>query len=240
MAKSDKRKSGKKGSTKSSATSQDKKSRMQTIRENKALFSVLFLIAIIILAAISIGIYYAASTLTENTPDEQANVSSTQQDNDSQDTNDTSEEEEENEATETEEPTEEDSNQDSETESENDSPEQTNGEVLSEQSNESSNEDESNDSNGSVTTTDQNGSSDTAVSGQIQTDRWSATDYRSGDITTPEYTVSNGDTLWEISEAYYGNGAQWTQILNANASSISYLPSGEQALIIPGQVLNLP
>lgn len=73
-----------------------------------------------------------------------------------------------------------------------------------------------------------------------QASMWVATDYKQGDIKGPTYTVTSGDTLWEIAEAVYGNGAQWTKILNANKASVGFLPNGSQALIIPGQVLTLP
>lgn len=69
---------------------------------------------------------------------------------------------------------------------------------------------------------------------------WVATDYKDGDIGKGNYTVVKGDTLWEISEAVYGNGANWSQILAANSSSIGFLANGSQALIVPGQVLVIP
>jgi len=69
---------------------------------------------------------------------------------------------------------------------------------------------------------------------------WVATDYKQGDISKGNYTVKSGDTLWEIAEAVYGDGTQWVNILHANSSSIDYLPSGQQALIFPGQVLAIP
>lgn len=69
---------------------------------------------------------------------------------------------------------------------------------------------------------------------------WVATDYSEGDIDTDNYTVKSGDTLWEIAEAVYGNGTDWGHILNANSSQIGFLPNGQQALIFPGQVLQLP
>jgi nucleoid-associated protein YgaU len=69
---------------------------------------------------------------------------------------------------------------------------------------------------------------------------WTANDYQQGDIKGNSYTVVSGDTLWEIAEAVYGNGSQWTRILDANANGIGFLPNGQQALIVPGQVLVLP
>ena len=69
---------------------------------------------------------------------------------------------------------------------------------------------------------------------------WVANDYKEGDIKGDTYTVVEGDTLWEIAEAVYGSGFEWGRILDANRDSISYLPNGSQALIVPGQVLELP
>lgn len=69
---------------------------------------------------------------------------------------------------------------------------------------------------------------------------WFANDYEEGDIEGDKYTVVEGDTLWEIAEAVYGNGFEWTRILEANSDLIGFLPDGSQALIIPGQVLVLP
>ncbi len=69
---------------------------------------------------------------------------------------------------------------------------------------------------------------------------WIANDYKEGDISGKSYTVVSGDTLWEIAEAVYGNGAEWGKLLQANSDDIGFLPNGSQALIFPGQVLNLP
>ncbi|MBU4380880.1 LysM peptidoglycan-binding domain-containing protein [Candidatus Parcubacteria bacterium] len=68
---------------------------------------------------------------------------------------------------------------------------------------------------------------------------WYANDYKSGDITSGEYTVKEGDTLWEIAEAKYGSGFEWNKILTANSKSIGWLANGNP-LIEPGQVLVLP
>ncbi len=71
-----------------------------------------------------------------------------------------------------------------------------------------------------------------------QNQKWTATDYDLGDIQTNPYEVQLGDTLWEIAEAYYGNGQLWTQILELNSSSIGYIDN-MQVKIIPGQILVL-
>ncbi len=78
------------------------------------------------------------------------------------------------------------------------------------------------------------------TTGTMQGPAWIANDYKQGDIAGTSYTVVRGDTLWEISEAVYGNGSQWTKLLEANKANVGYLPNGSQALIIPGQVLVLP
>jgi len=69
---------------------------------------------------------------------------------------------------------------------------------------------------------------------------WTATDYKEGDISGEQYTVKEGDTLWEIAEARYGSGFEWTKIRDANSDQIGMLPNGTQALINPGQTLTLP
>lgn len=69
---------------------------------------------------------------------------------------------------------------------------------------------------------------------------WVANDYTQGEITGNSYVVKDGDTLWEIAEAKYGDGTAWTRILEANSADVGYLPSGQQALIFAGQTLVLP
>ncbi|MDE6123719.1 MAG: LysM peptidoglycan-binding domain-containing protein [Eubacterium sp.] len=49
------------------------------------------------------------------------------------------------------------------------------------------------------------------------------------------YTVKKGDCLWNIAKKYYGNGAKYTLIYNANKSKIK-----NPNLIYPGQVLTIP
>ena len=49
------------------------------------------------------------------------------------------------------------------------------------------------------------------------------------------YTVKSGDCLWNIAKKFYGNGAQYTKIYNANKGIIK-----NPNLIYPGQVLTIP
>jgi len=74
---------------------------------------------------------------------------------------------------------------------------------------------------------------------EVVTSVWVATNYSSGDITGSSWTVNRGDTLWEIAEARYGSGSEWTKILEANKDSIGFLANGSQALIEVGQTLVL-
>ena len=53
--------------------------------------------------------------------------------------------------------------------------------------------------------------------------------------TTKTYVVKSGDTLWGIARTYYGNGAQYPKIFNANKNIIS-----NPNLIYPGQKLVIP
>ncbi len=69
---------------------------------------------------------------------------------------------------------------------------------------------------------------------------WVANDYVKGDITEKPYTVKSGDTLWEIAEGVYGDGSLWVNILQANTDDVGFLPNGSQALIFPGQILQIP
>lgn len=49
------------------------------------------------------------------------------------------------------------------------------------------------------------------------------------------YTVQKGDCLWKIAKQFYGNGADYPKIFNANADQIS-----NPNLIYPGQVITIP
>lgn len=53
--------------------------------------------------------------------------------------------------------------------------------------------------------------------------------------TAKTYTVKAGDSLWAIAAKYYGSGAQYAKIYNANTDQIS-----NPNLIYPGQVLTIP
>ncbi len=49
------------------------------------------------------------------------------------------------------------------------------------------------------------------------------------------YTVKSGDSLWKIAKQFYGNGAKYTKIFEANKDKIS-----DPNLIYPSQVLTIP
>ena len=50
------------------------------------------------------------------------------------------------------------------------------------------------------------------------------------------YTVKKGDNLWNIAKKFYGSGAQYTKIYEANRGVIG----GNPNLIYPGQVFTIP
>lgn len=49
------------------------------------------------------------------------------------------------------------------------------------------------------------------------------------------YTVQSGDSLWAISERFYGNGNEWHRIYEANRGQIK-----DPDVIQPGWELNIP
>jgi len=59
------------------------------------------------------------------------------------------------------------------------------------------------------------------------------------EVQARTYTVVRGDSLWSISERFYGTGYQWFKIRDANGGKVGTLPNG-RPLITPGQVLAIP
>ena len=59
---------------------------------------------------------------------------------------------------------------------------------------------------------------------------------RPGEAQRPRsYTIVSGDTLWGIAKRYYGDGAKWPTIYQANGDKIK-----NPNLIYPGQVVVIP
>jgi len=56
----------------------------------------------------------------------------------------------------------------------------------------------------------------------------------SGGGTT--YTVKKGDNLWTLAKKFYGSGADYTKIYEANKGTIGKNPN----LIYPGQTFTIP
>jgi len=71
----------------------------------------------------------------------------------------------------------------------------------------------------------------TVATGQSTTRETKATESSSGKT----YTVKQGDCLWSIAKRFYGNGALYTKIYNANKDKIK-----NPDLIYAGQVLTIP
>lgn len=70
-----------------------------------------------------------------------------------------------------------------------------------------------------------------AAGGGAQTAR----DAGTGAAQQRTYTVERGDTLWGISQKFYGDGSLYTRVASANGTAIK-----NPNLIYPGQVLEIP
>ncbi len=69
-------------------------------------------------------------------------------------------------------------------------------------------------------------------SGQVEEQRESG----QAPTATQSYTVKKGDCLWNIARSFYGSGAKYPLIHEANKDVIG----GNPNLIRPGQVLTIP
>ena len=60
-------------------------------------------------------------------------------------------------------------------------------------------------------------------------------------VQTPEreiaYTVKQGDTLWSIAQAYYGDGRRWLEIAQYSKNKGKILENGS---VVPGTVIYIP
>ncbi|NBH78103.1 LysM peptidoglycan-binding domain-containing protein [Clostridiaceae bacterium] len=63
-----------------------------------------------------------------------------------------------------------------------------------------------------------------------------ATDTGGGGSSGTTYTVKKGDNLWTLAKKFYGSGADYTKIYEANRDTIGKNPN----LIYPGQTFTIP
>ena len=55
-------------------------------------------------------------------------------------------------------------------------------------------------------------------------------------VAQQTYTVQAGDSLWKISEHFFGNGSQFKKLIDANPGKLK----DEHSVIHPGDQLNIP
>ncbi len=225
----------------------DKKSEKKTKKQvtNKPLLAALVLVGLIALAAIGVGVYSLLNTNSDPNSTGDNQTTQTSENTESESSN------EESQATEN--GSESETNENSDATADNNSNENST-DSNTQTNNESNNQAETNNAENAEGTISTAGTNDIVTSGHSAlgyqkslanqasikaSGIWTATDYALGDIAGPNYTVQLGDTLWEISEGYYGTGFRWTEILNKNEDKVGTLPNGERALIFPNVVLNL-
>jgi nucleoid-associated protein YgaU len=63
----------------------------------------------------------------------------------------------------------------------------------------------------------------------------SATAPKTEEAKAEKYTVQSGDSLWAISQRFYGNGNEWHKIYEANRGQIK-----DPDVIQPGWELDIP
>ena len=81
-----------------------------------------------------------------------------------------------------------------------------------------------------------NSSKDSKKSKELKKKPAANSDDRTSPPKAKTYTVKSGDCLWAIAQKFYGNGAQYTKIYNANKGTVGSNPN----VIYPGQVLKIP
>lgn len=73
-------------------------------------------------------------------------------------------------------------------------------------------------------------------SGNSPTSSSKKTEQRPEPPAAKTYTVKKGDSLWKIAQKFYGKGADYKKIFEANKGTIGSNPN----LIFPGQVFSIP
>lgn len=198
---------------------------VERVRTDDKLLGIASLFILIIIFAIGVGAFLLVRNLTEDDNDVSSNE-------DSEQVEDSENESERNEDSQDENNEENMSSEEGESSDENvDENETEQNQEDSNQENDESRNDEENDGNvegESVSVT------------EALTNVWVANNYSFGDIDESPYEIKYGDTLWEISEGYFGDGFRWIEIAQANQDKIGTAPNGEVSLIIAGESLELP
>lgn len=78
-----------------------------------------------------------------------------------------------------------------------------------------------------------------STSTQVQNDSELENSAQTQEAQQQTHLVVAGDTLWELSQKYYGTGYLWFKIRDANQNKVGLLPNG-RPLITPDTVLVIP
>ena len=62
---------------------------------------------------------------------------------------------------------------------------------------------------------------------------------KNSEITIKKHIIQKGDTLWDLSVKYYGDGARYKEIIKKNPGKTFKFKDGREGLIYPGTELEI-
>jgi nucleoid-associated protein YgaU len=62
---------------------------------------------------------------------------------------------------------------------------------------------------------------------------------KNSEITIKKHIIQKGDTLWDLSVKYYGDGAKYKEIIKKNPGKTFKFKDGREGLIYPGTELEI-